>query len=144
MNTHLFVSLSILPVWVEMLCELILIVFVVMAIRAVYINLLKDIFSRRHVVKAELVSKVEEEYHELAYGTASSKSPGLVCPGKENYFRPKNRTAYRLYFDAAGKKIELDVTKEIFDSLKEGDYGTLDYKGNYYNDFKVETTVETV
>jgi len=61
----------------------------------------------RKIVEAKLISKVRDNYVEVK----------TTVQGKD-------------------KCIELDVPKDIYDSLEENTCGLLDYKGNYYYDFK--------
>ena len=48
----------------------------------------------------------------------------------------KKGIAYRLYFNAAGKDIELDVDEKTFDSVEEGGSGILTYKGCMFYSFE--------
>lgn len=94
---------------------------------------LSVIFEKEKYVKAVLVSKVEEAYKEVR-GTNHSTA-GVPSPASG--FRTGNvGTAYRLYFDIAGKIKELDVDKKTFDSLEEGMTGMLNYKGAMFYSFE--------
>lgn len=125
-----------LPLWMECIGYIVLAVFVIWVLYAVYRNFFKDVFGRRKVVEARLVSKVCEPYKEVKT-TVQGKGIGIKGP-VDGLSYHKDGLAYRLYFQVKDKNIELDVTKEIYDSLEEDTYGLLDYKGNYYYDFKVK------
>lgn len=122
------------PLWLQVICWIVIGVFVVFIIRGVYVNCFKSAVAKRRVVKARLISKAEEEYQETTVIRGNTSSPAIKSPAS---FKNPAKTAYRLYFDVDGKTVELDVTKEIFQQLKEDTVGMLDYKGNYYYDFKV-------
>ena len=96
---------------------------------------LSVIFEKEKYVKAVLVSKVEEAYKEVRVTNHSTAG----VPSPASGFRTGNvGTAYRLYFDIAGKTKELDVDKKTFDSLEEGMTGILNYKGVMFYSFKNE------
>ena len=121
------------PIWLQIVCYVIFALSIMWMIRGVYINYLSVIFEKEKYVKAVLVSKVEEAYKEVRvtnYSTAGVPSPA-------SGFRTGNvGTAYRLYFDIAGKTKELDVDKKTFDSLEEGMTGMLKYKGIMFYSFE--------
>ena len=80
-----------------------------------------------------LISKVKEPYRELkVYNT--SMTSNRTAPGYGSTHN--DGIAYRLYFDVSGKNIELDVDKNTWENVKEGDKGVLDYKGDEYYSFK--------
>lgn len=122
------------PVWLQAICWVVIAGFVAFIVYGVYVNYLKAAVSKRRVVKARLISKVEESYQETMVMRGNTSSAAIKSPGA---FKRPDRIAYRAYFDVDGKTVELDVTKEIFQQLKEDTVGMLDYKGNYYYDFKV-------
>ena len=94
---------------------------------------LSVIFEKEKYVKAVLVSKVEETYKEVRVTNHSTAG----VPSPASGFRTGNvGTAYRLYFDIAGKTKELDVDKKTFDSLEEGMTGMLNYKGAMFYSFE--------
>ena len=94
---------------------------------------LSVIFEKEKYVKAVLVSKVEEAYKEVRVTNHSTAG----VPSPASGFRTGNvGTAYRLYFDIAGKTKELDVDKKTFDSLEEGMTGMLNCKGAMFYSFE--------
>ena len=121
------------PIWLQVVCYVIFALSIMWMIRGVYINYLSVIFEKEKYVKAILISKVEEAYKEVRvtnHSTAGVPSPASGC-------RTGNvGTAYRLYFDIAGKTKELDVDKKTFDSLEEGMTGMLNYKGAMFYSFE--------
>lgn len=127
-----------LPLWMQVVGYIVLAVFVVVVIRALYLHFFKTVFGKRRVVEARLVSKVSEPYREpKAYTQA--RGVGIHAPnGNYNMYYGDGGIAYRLYFAVGKKTVELDVTKEIFEGLKEDSVGLLDYKGDYFYDFKVQ------
>lgn len=125
------------PIWVQIPCYIVYAIGIIWILYKIYDNFLSYVFQKRKVVKAQLVSKVEEEYSELKtyMGTGNaSRTPGFKPP----YPITKSGTAYRLYFDIKGKTKELDVDKKTYDSLEEGKEGLLDYKGCMFYSFKTE------
>lgn len=124
------------PIWIQVVCYIILAIAIIWMIRGVYINYLSVILEKERVVHARIVSKVEEPYREVRV-TYNQPTAGIASP--TSGFRTGNSgMAYRLYFDIKGKTKELDVDKKIFDSLEEGMEGTLDYKGCMFYSFKVD------
>ena len=94
---------------------------------------LSVIFEKEKYVKAILISKVEEAYKEVRVTNHSTAG----VPSPASGFRTGNvGTAYRLYFDIAGKTKELDVDKKTFDSIEEGMTGMLNYKGAMFYSFE--------
>ncbi len=124
-----------LPIWMECIGYIVLGCFVLWVLYALYRNFFKDVFSRRKIVEAKLISKVCDHYVEVKT-TVQGKGIGIKGPTDGMSYHKKG-VAYRLYFQAKDKCIELDVPKDIYDSLEENTCGLLDYKGNYYYDFKV-------
>ena len=123
------------PIWLQIVCYVIFALSIMWMIRGVYINYLSVIFEKEQIVKAVLVSKVEEAYKEVRVTNHSTAG----VPSPASGFRTGNvGTAYRLYFDIAGKTKELDVDKKTFDSLEEGMTGILNYKGVMFYSFKNE------
>lgn len=123
------------PIWLQVICYIGFAIFIIWMIRGVYVNLLSVIFEPERNVKAVLISKVEEEYHEVRH---TNNQPTAGIPSPTCGFRTGNAgTAYRLYFDISGKTKELDVDKKTYDSLKEGMEGMLNYKGCMFYSFKV-------
>ncbi len=121
------------PIWLQIVCYVIFALSIMWMIRGVYINYLSVIFEKEKYVKAVLVSKVEEAYKEVRVTNHSTAG----VPSPTSGFRSGNvGTAYRLYFDIAGKTKELDVDKKIFDSLEEGMTGMLNYKGAMFYSFE--------
>lgn len=121
------------PIWLQIVCYVIFALSIMWMIRGVYINYLSVIFEKEKYVKAVLVSKVEEAYKEVRVTNHSTAG----VPSPASGFRSGNvGTAYRLYFDIAGKTKELDVDKKTFDSLEEGMTGMLNYKGAMFYSFE--------
>ena len=121
------------PIWLQIVCYVIFALSIMWMIRGVYINYLSVIFEKEKYVKAVLVSKVEEAYKEVRVTNHSTAG----VPSPTSGFRTGNvGTAYRLYFDIAGKTKELDVDKKTFDSLEEGMTGMLKYKGVMFYSFE--------
>ena len=121
------------PIWLQIVCYVIFALSIMWMIRGVYINYLSVIFEKERIVKAVLVSKVEEAYKEVRVTNHSTAG----VPSPASGFRTGNvGTAYRLYFDIAGKTKELDVDKKTFDSLEEGMTGMLNYKGAMFYSFE--------
>lgn len=121
------------PIWLQIVCYVIFALSIMWMIRGVYINYLSVIFEKEKYVKAVLVSKVEEAYKEVRVTNHSTAG----VPSPASGFRTGNvGTAYRLYFDIAGKTKELDVDKKTFDSLEEGMTGMLKYKGVMFYSFE--------
>lgn len=121
------------PIWLQIVCYVIFALSIMWMIRGVYINYLSVIFEKEQIVKAVLVSKVEEAYKEVRVTNHSTAG----VPSPASGFRTGNvGTAYRLYFDIAGKIKELDVDKKTFDSLEEGMTGMLNYKGAMFYSFE--------
>ena len=121
------------PIWLQIVCYVIFALSIMWMIRGVYINYLSVIFEKEQIVKAVLVSKVEEAYKEVRVTNHSTAG----VPSPTSGFRTGNvGTAYRLYFDIAGKTKELDVDKKTFDSLEEGMTGMLKYKGIMFYSFE--------
>lgn len=121
------------PIWLQIVCYVIFALSIMWMIRGVYINYLSVIFEKEQIVKAVLVSKVEEAYKEVRVTNHSTAG----VPSPASGFRTGNvGTAYRLYFDIAGKIKELDVDKKTFDSLEEGMTGMLKYKGVMFYSFE--------
>ena len=121
------------PIWLQIVCYVIFALSIMWMIRGVYINYLSVIFEKEQIVKAVLVSKVEEAYKEVRVTNHSTAG----VPSPTSGFRTGNvGTAYRLYFDIAGKIKELDVDKKTFDSLEEGMTGMLKYKGVMFYSFE--------
>ena len=121
------------PIWLQIVCYVIFALSIMWMIRGVYINYLSVIFEKEKYVKAVLVSKVEEAYKEVRVTNHSTAG----VPSPTSGFRSGNvGTAYRLYFDIAGKTKELDVDKKTFDSLEEGMTGMLKYKGIMFYSFE--------
>lgn len=127
-----------LPPWMHVVGYIVLAVFAIVVIRALYLHFFKTVFGKRREVEARLVSKVSEPYREVkAY--AQARGVGIQAPnGKHNMYYGDGGIAYRLYFDVGKKTVQLDVTKDIFDGLKEDSTGLLDYKGDYFYGFKVQ------
>ena len=124
------------PIWIQVVCYIILAIAVIWMIRGVYINYLSVIFEKEKVVYARLVSKVEDEYRDVR-ATNNQPTAGVTSPASG--FRSGNSgMAYRLYFDINGRTKELDVDKKTFDSFEEGMEGMLDYKGCMFYSFIVE------
>ena len=121
------------PIWLQVVCYVIFALSIMWMIRGVYINYLSVIFEKEKYVKAILISKVEEAYKEVRVTNHSTAG----VPSPASGFRTGNvGTAYRLYFDIAGKTKELDVDKKTFDSLEEGMTGMLNYKGAMFYSFE--------
>ena len=121
------------PIWLQIVCYVIFALSIMWMIRGVYINYLSVIFEKEKYVKAVLVSKVEEAYKEVRVTNHSTAG----VPSPASGFRTGNvGTAYRLYFDIAGKTKELDVDKKTFDSIEEGMTGMLKYKGVMFYSFE--------
>ena len=121
------------PIWLQIVCYVIFALSIMWMIRGVYINYLSVIFEKEQIVKAVLISKVEEAYKEVRVTNHSTAG----VPSPASGFRTGNvGTAYRLYFDIAGKTKELDVDKKTFDSLEEGMTGMLNYKGAMFYSFE--------
>ena len=121
------------PIWLQIVCYVIFALSIMWMIRGVYINYLSVIFEKEQIVKAVLISKVEEAYKEVRVTNHSTAG----VPSPTSGFRTGNvGTAYRLYFDIAGKIKELDVDKKTFDSLEEGMTGMLNYKGAMFYSFE--------
>lgn len=121
------------PIWLQVVCYVIFALSIMWMIRGVYINYLSVIFEKEKYVKAVLVSKVEEAYKEVRVTNHSTAG----VPSPTSGFRTGNvGTAYRLYFDIAGKTKELDVDKKTFDSLEEGMTGMLNCKGAMFYSFE--------
>ena len=121
------------PIWLQIVCYVIFALSIMWMIRGVYINYLSVIFEKEQIVKAVLVSKVEEAYKEVRVTNHSTAG----VPSPASGFRTGNvGTAYRLYFDIAGKTKELDVDKKTFDSIEEGMTGMLNYKGAMFYSFE--------
>ena len=121
------------PIWLQIVCYVIFALSIMWMIRGVYINYLSVIFEKEKYVKAVLVSKVEEAYKEVRVTNHSTAG----VPSPASGFRTGNvGTAYRLYFDIAGKTKELDVDKKTFDSFEEGMTGMLNYKGAMFYSFE--------
>lgn len=121
------------PIWLQIVCYVIFALSIMWMIRGVYINYLSVIFEKEQIVKAVLISKVEEAYKEVRVTNHSTAG----VPSPASGFRTGNvGTAYRLYFDIAGKIKELDVDKKTFDSLEEGMTGMLKYKGVMFYSFE--------
>ena len=121
------------PIWLQIVCYVIFALSIMWMIRGVYINYLSVIFEKEKYVKAVLVSKVEVAYKEVRVTNHSTAG----VPSPASGFRTGNvGTAYRLYFDIAGKTKELDVDKKTFDSLEEGMTGMLKYKGVMFYSFE--------
>ena len=121
------------PIWLQIVCYVIFALSIMWMIRGVYINYLSVIFEKEQIVKAVLISKVEEAYKEVRVTNHSTAG----VPSPASGFRTGNvGTAYRLYFDIAGKIKELDVDKKTFDSLEEGMTGMLKYKGAMFYSFE--------
>ena len=121
------------PIWLQIVCYVIFALSIMWMIRGVYINYLSVIFEKEKYVKAILISKVEEAYKEVRVTNHSTAG----VPSPASGFRTGNvGTAYRLYFDIAGKIKELDVDKKTFDSLEEGMTGMLKYKGVMFYSFE--------
>lgn len=125
------------PIWIQIPCYIIYAIGIIWILYKVYDNFLAQLFQRRKIVKAQLVSKVKEEYSELKtyMGTGNgSRTYGIKSP----YPITKSGIAYRLYFDINGRTKELDVDKKTFDAFEEGMEGMLDYKGCMFYSFNVE------
>lgn len=121
------------PIWLQVVCYVIFALSIMWMIRGVYINYLSVIFEKEKYVKAILISKVEEAYKEVRVTNHSTAG----VPSPASGFRTGNvGTAYRLYFDIAGKTKELDVDKKTFDSIEEGMTGMLNYKGAMFYSFE--------
>lgn len=121
------------PIWLQIVCYVIFALSIMWMIRGVYINYLSVIFEKEQIVKAVLVSKVEEAYKEVRVTNHSTAG----VPSPASGFRTGNvGTAYRLYFDIAEKTKELDVDKKTFDSIEEGMTGMLNYKGAMFYSFE--------
>ena len=121
------------PIWLQVVCYVIFALSIMWMIRGLYMNYLSVIFEKEKYVKAVLVSKVEEAYKEVRVTNHSTAG----VPSPASGFRTGNvGTAYRLYFDIAGKTKELDVDKKTFDSLEEGMTGMLNYKGAMFYSFE--------
>ena len=63
--------------------------------------------------------------------TSNRPTPGFGGTSKKGI-------AYRLYFNAAGKDIELVVDEKTFESVEEGGSGTLTYKGCMFYSFETD------
>ena len=121
------------PIWLQIVCYVIFALSIMWMIRGVYINYLSVIFEKEQIVKAVLISKVEEAYKEVRVTNHSTAG----VPSPASGFRTGNvGTAYRLYFDIAGKTKELDVDKKTFDSIEEGMTGMLNYNGAMFYSFE--------
>lgn len=124
------------PIWIQIITYIFMAFFLLWIVRGVYINYLSAFLSKRKIVNARLVSKVEETYKEVKVYNSRSGGVGNSATG----FRVnKNGIAYRLYFNVNGKYIELDVDKQTFESFEEGQDGILDYKGCMFYSFKKDT-----
>lgn len=124
------------PLWLIIVCYIIVIIFVLWILRSVYKYIVyQKLIAKRKNEDAVLVFKVKEAYREVkAYNT--SLGSNRPAPG---YGSTSNRgIAYRLYFDVNGKDVELDVDEKTFDNIKEGDKGVLDYKGCEFYSFTKE------
>ncbi|MGN0339759.1 MAG: DUF2500 family protein [Lachnospira sp.] len=121
------------PIWLQIVCYVIFALSIMWMIRGVYINYLSVIFEKEKYVKAVLVSKVEEAYKEVR--VTNHSTAGVPSPAS-GFHTGNVGTAYRLYFDIAGKTKELDVDKNTFDSLEEGMTGMLKYKGIMFYSFE--------
>lgn len=123
------------PMWVQVIDYTIFAVFIIWMIRGVWVNYLSVIFARRKVVKARLISKVEEPYKETrAYQRKSASVANHELSGAF----AKRGMAYRLYFDIDGKTKELDVDKDTYIAVEEGTEGMLDYKGSMLYSFAAD------
>ena len=121
------------PIWLQIVCYVIFALSIMWMIRGVYINYLSVIFEKEQIVKAVLISKVEEAYKEVRVTNHSTAG----VPSPASGFRTGNvGTAYRLYFDIAEKTKELDVDKKTFDSIEDGMTGMLNYKGAMFYSFE--------
>ena len=121
------------PIWLQIVCYVVFALSIMWMIKGIYTNYLSVIFEKEQIVKAVLVSKVEEAYKEVRVTNHSTAG----VPSPASGFRTGNvGTAYRLYFDIAGKIKELDVDKKTFDSLEEGMTGMLKYKGVMFYSFE--------
>lgn len=128
------------PIWLEIVCSITWIIIVILIFRGLYKNYLINIFSKRKNVKAELISKVKEEYYETK---VYAHSPSRAINSPASGLRPGHSgMAYRLYFRIHNKVIELDVDKVTFQTLPETGLGILDYKGNIYYSFHLENKGE--
>jgi hypothetical protein len=124
------------PIWLEIICDIFWIIVIILIFRGLYKNYFINVFSRRKTVRAELISKVREEYYETKF--YNSVSRGIQSPASGLYVGNKG-IAYRLYFKIQNKVIELDVDEATFQALPETGFGLLDYKGNIYFSFNLET-----
>ena len=79
-------------------------------------------------------SIVNERFREIMLFNNSSLRSNRPAPGFGG--TSKKGIAYRLYFNAAGKDIELDVDEKTFDSVEEGGSGILTYKGCMFYSFE--------
>lgn len=123
------------PIWLQIVCYVIFALSIMWMIKGIYTNYLSVIFEKEQIVKAVLISKVEEAYKEVRV----TNHPTAGVPSPASGFRSGNvGIAYRLYFDIDGKTKELDVDKKTFDSLEEGMTGILNYKGVMFYSFKNE------
>ena len=121
------------PIWLQIVCYVVFALSIMWMIKGIYTNYLSVIFEKEQIVKAVLISKVEEAYKEVRVTNHSTAG----VPSPASGFRTGNvGTAYRLYFDIAGKTKELDVDKKTFDSLEEGMTGMLNYKGAMFYSFE--------
>lgn len=131
-------SMIMFPWWVEVICSILCIIIVMLIIKGLYKNYLINILSRTKRVNAELISKVFNEYYETVIYGGGAQSRAIPPPVEVvKGLRPgKNKKAYLLYFKTDKGVVEFDVDKSVFESLKEGDKGVLEYKGNMYHSFE--------
>ena len=101
------------PIWLQIVCYVVFALSIMWMIKGIYTNYLSVIFEKEQIVKAVLISKVEEAYKEVRVTNHSTAG----VPSPASGFRTGNvGTAYRLYFDIAGKTKEL--AKKIKAKLK--------------------------
>lgn len=123
------------PLWLHIVCEIIFALFILRGLYAIWIYAVyQHIFARKKCVEATLVSKVKERYREIKIYNNTTLTSNRPAPGFGG--TSKKGIAYRLYFNAAGKDIELDVDEKTFDSVEEGGSGILTYKGCMFYSFE--------
>ena len=104
------------PLWLRIVCYIIAIIFVLWILRSVYKYLyIRSLQLTEKNENAVLISKVKEAYREVkAYNT--SLGSNRPAPG---YGSTSNRgIAYRLYFDAMGKMLNLMQMRRHLTTLK--------------------------
>lgn len=123
------------PLWIRIVAYIFYAGFIIWIIRGVYRNYLSAIISKRRIVEAKLISKVEEPYSEIKVYNNKTAGQGNNLYSKGGLTR-KTGMAYRLYFNVNGKYIELDADKKTFDMYEEGQEGAFDYKGCMFYSFE--------